>query len=129
VATPTTVMFRGERKTLPSEQDAYIFLIEKFLRIKPHLFTDRTSGPYICKGREGADHFAPFGSNMHQPKRLASRWWAETCLSNNQKVCILDNVAQFAGLKRGRDWEWQAEGRTTRAFIDVDALFAELDQM
>jgi hypothetical protein len=30
VATPTTVMFRGERKELASEQEAYVWLIEKF---------------------------------------------------------------------------------------------------
>ena len=66
---------------------------------------------------------------MHQPKRLANGWWAELCLSNDQKVRILDNVAQYVGLKRGRDWQWHAENRPTKEFIDVDALFAELDRM
>jgi hypothetical protein len=122
VATPTTVMCLGERKSLPAEQDAYVWLIEKFLRIKPDLFADPKSAPYVCKGGRGAAYFATCGSNMNQPMRLANGWGAELCLSNDQKVRILDNVAQYAGLKRGRDWEWQAENIPTREFIDVEAL-------
>jgi hypothetical protein len=122
-------MFRGERKELPSEQDAYVWLIEKFLRLKPGLFTDPKSASYVCKGARGADHFATSPSNLNQPTRLANGWWAELCLSNDQKVRILDDVVQYTGLKRGRDWEWQAENRPTKEFIDTDTLFAELDKI
>ncbi|MHB8815490.1 MAG: hypothetical protein ACYDAE_19800 [Steroidobacteraceae bacterium] len=47
-------------------------------------------------------------------------------MSNNQKVRILDNIARYADLKRGTDWDWQAETRPTPAFIDADALLARL---
>jgi hypothetical protein len=30
------------------------------------------------------------------------------------------------GLKRGTDWDWQAENRPTREFIDTEALLAKL---
>ena len=129
VATPTTVMFRGEHKRFPSEQAAYVWLIEQFLHTKLDLLIDPTSAPYVCKGVRGSDLFAPSGYKMNQPKRLANGWCAELCLSNDQKVRILDNIAQYAGFKRGTDWEWQADGRTTREFIDVDELFAELHRL
>jgi hypothetical protein len=58
VATPTAVIFRGEHKVLPSEQDAYVWLINQFLRYKPDLLTNSKSGPHLCKGRRGADLFA-----------------------------------------------------------------------
>jgi hypothetical protein len=127
VATPTAVIFRGERKVLPSEQDAYVWLIDQFLRYTPDLFTNPKSGPHLCKGRRGADLFAGSNQKMNQPGKLANGWWAELCLSNDQKVRILDAVAQYADLKRGTDWEWQAQGQPTRKFIDTDELLAGLD--
>ena len=127
--TPTTVMFRGQTKVLPSEQDAYIWLVEKFLRNKPDLFTAPESAKYVCKGRQGADYFATSDVRMHQPTRLANGWYAELCLSNNGKVSILDNLAQYAGVKRGTDWEWQAHNRLTKEYIDTDAALAELERM
>ena len=63
MATPTTVMFRGERRELRSQQGAYIWLVLQFLRIKPDLFTDPKSAPYVCKGRDGA---ASSGSSGRQ---------------------------------------------------------------
>lgn len=106
-----------------------MWLIEQFLRVNPNLFTAPESAPYLCNGRQGADYFVSTCMRMNQPKRLANSWYAELCLSNDQKVRILDNVAQYAGLKRGRDWDWQAERRPTREFIDTDALLAELDRI
>jgi hypothetical protein len=65
---------------------------------------------------------------MNQPGRLPNGWWAERCLSNDDKVRILDKVAAYADLKRGTDWEWQAQGQPTRESIDTDQLLAKLQQ-
>jgi hypothetical protein len=123
------VLLLGERKRFPTQQDAFLGLVEKFLRIKPDLFTDPKTAPYVCSGRDGAVLFAPSAWQMNQPKRLVNGWFAETCLNNDQKVSILDNLAQYVGLKRHRDWDWQASNRPTKGFIDTDALFAELDNL
>jgi len=129
--TPTIIMVRGKYMQFPSERDAYLFLVKMFIRIKPDIFTDPNSA-HVCKGRQGTIYFAPSRHDIqHQPERVANNWWANLCLSNDQKVCMLDKLAQCVGWKRGKDkdWDWRAEHRETREFIDVDALFAELDRM
>ena len=124
--TPTTLMLFGKRYRLPSEKSAYLRTLEAFLTMTADLLTDPKSGPCICNGRDGAPLFAPTSDYMHQPARIAKGWYAETCLSNDQKVRILDTLAQYASLKRGTDWDWQAENRPTREFIDTAALLAKL---
>lgn len=120
--TPTTLLFRFP---FPSEKDAYVRAVDIFLTICPALFTDPTSS-HVCEGRDKAILFLPAPDDMHQPAPLQNGWYAETCLSNDQKVKILDMLAQHADLKRGTDWDWQAENTPSREFIDVNTLLAKL---
>ena len=126
---PTTVRFLGQCNVLPSQQDAFLWWIEKLLRVKPDIFTNSASA-YACNGRRGGVYFALDRVKIrNKPGRLSNGVYVELCLSNNQKVYILDKLAQYAGLKRGRDWDWQAQYRPTRRFIDVSALFDDLENV
>jgi hypothetical protein len=126
-ANRTTVTLFGQPWEFPSQQDAFVWVVEKFLRMKADLFTDPKSA-HICRGARGDLRFARSTAGMIQPAPLANEWFAELCLSNPQKVGILDDLARCVGLKRPTDWDWRAESRRTPDDpLDVDTLFRELD--
>jgi hypothetical protein len=120
--TRTGLTFRFQ---FSSQRAAYLRAVEVFLIVNPDLFADPKSA-HVRMGRDGAILFAKTRHGMHQGRLLANGWYAETCLSNDQKVRILDSLAQRSGLKRGVDWNWEAENTSNPEFIDVDALLARL---
>lgn len=125
--TPTIVIFGGKRHRCPSERAAYLGALEQLLNVKPDLFTDLGSARHLRKGGRGRPLFSLSRYAMTDPARIAGGWYVETNLSNLEKVRILDNLADSAGLKRGRDWDWQAEYRENPKYLDGDALLAELE--
>ncbi len=128
-ANRTTVSVFGHAYNFRAQQNAFVFLVEKFLHIEPDLFTDPKSA-HVCTGARGDIRFARSSVGMIQPVRLANGWFAELCLSNAQKVCILDDLARCSGVKRPTDWDWRTESRERPDDpIDVDALFRELDAL
>jgi hypothetical protein len=51
----TTVTLFGRRKNFRSQKEAFIWLIEKWLRMKPDLFTDPKTR-HVCYGPGGTSH-------------------------------------------------------------------------
>lgn len=123
--TKTTLTLFGHRYSFPTEKEAYLFAVEKFLSVRPGLFTDPQS-VHARIGRYGTPMFAETPDGMNQPERLSNGWFVETCLNNRQKVQNLDKLAQCAGFKRGIDWHWEAEGQEAPGLIDGEAILADL---
>jgi hypothetical protein len=125
--TPTDVYVRGERKHCISEQDAYIWTLERFLRLRPNAFRSTVRDlQYICRGRRGAVYFSAFGNQLRKPHLLSNGWHAELQISNDQKIRCLAKIAIALRLSYGKDWTWDALNRYTREPIDPDALLDEL---
>lgn len=128
-ATPTTATFDGSRKEFLSEQEAYVWMLNRFISHEPQLFTGTASHlKYICSGARGAIYFSQLPQDLRKPRALSNGWHAELNLANSQKIRNLGKLASSTHLKYGVDWKWDALNRLTNAPIDVEALLAELDQ-
>ncbi len=128
-ATPTTATFGGTRKEFLSEQEAYVWMLTRFISQQPQLFSGTASHlKYICSGVRGAIYFSRLPQELRKPHALRNGWHAELNLGNSQKIRNLGKLASAIHLKYGVDWKWDALNRHTNAPIDVEALLAELDQ-
>lgn len=124
----TTLMLFGKPHPFRSEKDAYLRAVEALLTVKPALLTE--AARHVRKDRARAPLFAPVSDPPHASAGAACHdCYAETCLNNDQKVRILDRLARYTDLKRGTDWDWQAEDRPTRGFIDTKAMVEKLRAM
>jgi hypothetical protein len=112
IGTPTTVTFRGDKKTFPTEKDAYIWLVKNFFDAYPELLQDNS----ISRGRE-VNYFASSpkelsptiaeqAQNYEHIILLSGRCFANVKLDNEQKLENLRKIAKRAGLVEGRDWSW-----------------------
>lgn len=129
-STPTTATFREVAMEFLSEQDAYVWMIERFLSHDPQLFTHTASNlRYLCHGTRGATYFSQSAVELRTPHSLLNGWYVELNLGNTQKVRNLGKLALAGKLKYGIDWKWHALNRRTRAPIDVESLLAEIEQI
>ena len=126
-STPTTAIFKGTEIAFVSEQDAYCWMIKRFLNYKPQLLTDTASNfKHLCFGARGATYFSQSKADIRKPHQLTNGWYVEMNLSNTQKICNLIKIANAAGLVYETDWKWDVLNRRTKAPIDVEALLAEI---
>jgi hypothetical protein len=109
--------FRGIKKTFRYAKDAYIWLIDNFVSVKPDLLDEDWQKEFAAKGRvrnyfsrdrkdlfEASPHLAEDSNNY---ARIAKRdWYAITNLNNAEKFQILCNLAAVAGLRYELDWTW-----------------------
>ena len=119
--TPTTVVFGGVRHEFPSAKEAYVWLIERFVKTYPKLFIDLNwQTAFVAKGKKrnyfgrspakmfhGSPHLAEDSNNY---ARLLNGWYVNLNLSNAQKRYILFRFAHVANLKHGEDWQWKVSG-------------------
>ena len=128
--TRTSVRFRDEINVLDTEWEAYVWLLNQFLKDKGDFFIAKGAEiNYICSGGRNAPQFAPARIHMNQPKPLSNGWYAETCLNEGQKIDNLYKLSQAIGLSSERDYEWQADSRPTVKHKDVATLLKELDDL
>jgi hypothetical protein len=121
--TRTFVRFRGVTDVLPTEWEAYVWILNRFLGAVGNFFVSKNEGlKGLCEGRRGAVIFAPSPERMNQPKQLSNGWYAETCLSEKQKDRNLYLLAQVIGVSSERDYEWHAMSGPKRAHQDVSTL-------
>jgi len=138
--TPTQVMFKGEEQVFDTAKEAYIWLIEHFIRAYPKPFekinyetyfivkTDRDIKKrlYFARTREalfyGSDNQEELAENDNNSVRLSNGWWANLNLSNKIKLEILSKFAACARLKMKRDWYWhvldEAPPRSEEEILD-----------
>jgi len=128
--TRTTVKFQDQTNVLNTEWEAYVWLLNEFLRNKGDFFIAKGAEiNYVCSGGRNAPQFAPSRFRMNQPKQLSNGWYAETCLNERQKINNLYKLAQSIGLSSESDYEWTADGRPVVQQKDVATLFKELDEL
>ncbi len=152
-ATETIATFRSLVKHFPTAKEGYVWLVERFIGIKPEVFTDirwETTG-YVAVGRHRAEegkairnYFARSPQQLFRNSpwlaesqgnyvRLQNGWYANTNLNNREKFDILVRFGWVAGLKGGQDWDWEvlepSEGLRDRKerIALAEKLFAELD--
>jgi hypothetical protein len=130
-ATPTCVSFRGAAKSFPTAKEAYVWLIEQFVKTKPELFTNvNWETEFFAKGKQ-RNYFgrAPERMFRHSPhlaedrnnyERLVNGWYVNLNLSNAQKVDILFKFAAVAKLRHGDEWYWKVPGQEQP--LDVPSL-------
>ena len=122
--TPTTATFLGATANCGSEQDAYIWVIEKVLKCAPKLSGDLIAE--ACRGKTGKEYFSTSSAKLISYQRLSNGWFAELTISNNQKVKIVEILTQMVGLTHDQ-WGWQATNRQTNLPPDGNAMLKELE--
>lgn len=153
-AAETVARYKGTEKRFPSAIDAYIWLVERFIGMKPEVFTDikwETTG-YVAVGQRKSEghairnYFARSpGKLFHESPHLADNpnnycvlqngWYANKNLSNAQKFDILCRFGWVVRLKWETDWDWevldpseQLSDRKERTKVAEKAL-GELDAL
>jgi hypothetical protein len=127
--TRTRVRFRGVTDEFPTEWEAYVWLLNRFLSAVGNFFVrERESLKGIFEGKRGAIMFAHSPKRMKQPRQLSNGWYAETCLNEKQKDGNLYLLAQLIGLSSERDYEWHATSGPKRERLDVTTLKRRLKE-
>jgi hypothetical protein len=128
--TTTVVSFRDVTKSFRTEWEAYIWMVDRFLKDKGNFFvTQKADVKHVLKGGNGAVLFAPVSQGMNDPKGLSNGWYAETCLNEGQKIASLFLIAQSIGISSERDYHWEAQGRPTPVQRDTDTMLKELENL
>ena len=126
----TIVRFREITKSFPSQAEAYVWVIDKFLRDKGDFFVAPTHDvKHAMRGGAGAVRFAPTYIGLRAPKLLFNGWYAETGINEQEKVAVLYLLAQSIGLSAERDYSWQGENRPTIVKQDVETMLKQLDEL
>ncbi len=153
-AAETISRYKGTTKRFSTAKEAYIWLAERFIGVRPEVFTDikwETTG-YVAIGHRRSEghairnyfarspgklfrespHLAEDSNNYFQ---LANGWYANTNLSNAQKFDILCRFGWVVGLKGGSEWDWevldpseQLADRKERTKL-AEKAFEELDAL
>jgi hypothetical protein len=109
-------MFRGQQEVFRTQGDAYKWLINKFIELKPNLL-EAESGKSVYNTGRGRRHFAKtrdalFIKSPYLIDRpghcglLDNGWFFILHINVNEKFKFLENLSEAAELKRGSDWEW-----------------------
>ena len=121
--TPTTAAFLGATANCASEQEAYIWIVEKVLKYEPQLSGERIAE--ACPGKQGTEYFSRSSGKLFRYQHLSNGWFAELNISNDQKVKIVETLTQMAGLTHDQ-WGWRATNRSTNLPPDVNAMLKDL---
>jgi hypothetical protein len=122
----TVARYKGMERRFPTAIDAYIWLVERFIGLRPEVFTDikwKTTG-YVAVGQRRSEGHAIRNYFARSPAKLfrqsphlagdlnnycelSNGWYANKNLSNAQKFDILCRFGWVVGLKWGGDWDWE----------------------
>lgn len=139
-AQPTTVEFKGRCEDFPSQKEAFIWLLERFIHYYPDPFTKPgretvriAKGPrslYFARSPQrlfskGHEHLAANHSAWHL---LSNGWYVKLVLNEPTKFEKLQEYASLASLRLGVDWDWRVEGRPAiRVVVDTDELLRQFN--
>jgi hypothetical protein len=132
---PTWATFRGNRHRCESAKDAYVWLVERFVREHPEPFHELNwETEFVMKGKSRnyfartperlywkSPHLAEDRNNFHQ---LPNGWYAALNLSNDEKLGILLRLATVAKLRLDVDWKWEPEA-SGDARVDLEGIFGK----
>lgn len=122
-AKPTTSSFLNDRQRFPTSKAAYLWLIEKFMAVKPDIFDHPSKntifialgtrrnyfGRSLDKMFHGTPHLAKDHNNY---ARLSNGWYANVNLSNSEKFDILSRFAAIAAMEYETQWGWNVDDPT-----------------
>lgn len=122
----TVSRYKERERRFSTARDAYIWLVERFIGLRPEVFTDIKWGTtgYVAVGQRHNERGAIRNYFARSPKKLFRKsphlaensnnfaqltngWYANTNLSNVQKFDILCRFGWVVGLKGGADWDWE----------------------
>ena len=117
-AKQTVVTFRDEKHDFSSAKDAYVWLVERFLRTKPKVFSDPSDETlylalgnrrnYFARSVAALFHGSPdLADNPNNYTKLSTGWFANVNLSNAQKFEILLRFGVLTELEYGTAWDWE----------------------
>lgn len=119
---PTRAMFKDEVKVFETSKEAYVWLIERFIREYPKPFKtidwetwfivkcdrDIYKRLYFARSPEklfyGSDNKEELAGNPSNYVQLSNGWYANLNISNERKLAILRRFSAVAGLKFKKDW-------------------------
>ena len=133
---PTDAMFLGETHHFPSEKEAYVWLMERFVHHYPRLFeTIDWATTFVAVGtrtiyfaRSLKNLFATSPALAEDPTkycRMSNGWYAKLVLSEKQKVELLYKFGTVAGLMMGRHWDWNGRAAASPQ-LTADELLEQL---
>lgn len=133
---PTEAMFMGNTRRFETQKEAYIWLMERFIQHYPTPFTQIDwQTVFVAKGartlyfaRSLKNLFLTSPEHAADPckyRRLTNGWYAKLVLSEHQKIELLEKFAAIAGLRMGRDWDWNDRSKGAQ-IVDADRLLDEL---
>jgi hypothetical protein len=135
---PTEVMFMKVRRSFPTEKEAYVWLMERFITHYPKPFNEIDwETRFVAKGARTL-YFAKSLKNLFKTSpdlasdptkyhRLTNGWFAKLVLSEKQKFELLTKFATVAHLCMGADWDWDDRAATMPA-LSADDLLRELEE-
>ena len=134
---PTDAMFLDEVRHFPTEKEAYVWLMERFVEHYPKPFkTIDLETKFVAVGARTL-YFAKSLKNLFKTSpahaadptkyhRLSNGWYAKLILSEKQKVDLLYKFGTVAGLMMGRQWDWNGRAAASPQ-LSADELLAQLD--
>lgn len=132
---PTEAMFMGKTRRFETQKEAYVWLMERFIQYYPKPFEQIDRQTVFVAAGARTLYFARslknlFGTSLADSAepckyhRLTNGWYAKVVLSEHQKIELLEKFAAVAGLRIGRDWDWNGRSKVA-PFVDVDTLLAK----
>ena len=134
---PTTVSFLEEERHFPTEKEAYIWLMERFVLRYPKPFemldyetkfiAAGTRTIYFAKSLKSLFKTSPaLASDPTKYHRLSNGWYAKLVLSEKQKVDLLYKFGAVAGLQMGLHWDWDGRAAASPQ-LTAEELLSQLD--
>lgn len=116
----TKAMYAGIEREFPSQKEAYIFLVDRFLQAKPDLFDAAWKVKFSAKRSIRRDHFARsprelftktprLAENDANYARVSSGWFANTNIAKREKRKNLFRLAALGNFACGKDWSWDGD--------------------
>jgi hypothetical protein len=110
----TQVRFRGSRASFGTQEEAYEWLLDKFMVVKPALSEtecieiNRTSRTRLYLARSPEELW---DRSMHlieekRYKKMSGGWYANMNLDLETKSGVLRRFARIVQLNEGEDWAW-----------------------
>jgi hypothetical protein len=132
-------VFKGQKQSFDTAKDGYVWLLEKFMAIRPELFLGPSSDTVYLAIGKSRNYFAKrphalFRASPHLADnpgnfaRLSNGWFANLNLSNDQKFDILCRFSAVTGLEYETDWTWQISG-ATRQLLEKQRGTRESNQL
>jgi hypothetical protein len=126
-AEQTEVSFRGLKKQCVSQQEAYEWLLDKFLSEKAEILNDKINLIYIAEGSgrrflaQTQDELYGDNAKERRHKKMSGGWYATMILDQETKLRVISRFAQVAGFKVGEDWSWDTPSQA-QAQAEASAL-------